>query len=174
MLSTIFSKSPHQSHYQSPPPSPPLSKKCGFDGLIYTNQKIITAINDLIEKYNSCNNECELEECNNKYVMLIQAIESNYRNLKTNQDLIDKYINNDIKTLLESDFLIEENKSKAVVFENFLLFLKDNFHSQTKTNKIKFLIILKSIIPNPENKGGKRKSRRKQRKNKSKSRRYRK
>ena len=160
----------------SPPPSPSPSKKCGFDGLIDTNQKIITAINDLIEKYNSCNNECDLKECNNKYESLIQAIESNYRKLKTNPDLRDKYVNNDIETLLKSDFVIQENESKALIFENFLLFLNKNFQSQTKENKIKFLNILKAIIPNPEKKGGNRKSRRsrKQRKNKSKTRRYRK
>ena len=174
MLSRIFppSPSPSPSLSPSPPPSPSQSpsllKKCGFDGLIDTNQKIITAINDLIEKYNSCNNECELEECNNKYESLIRAIESNYRALR------DKYVNNNIKKLLESYFLIQENEPKALIFENFLQFLNKNFQSQTKENKIKFLNILKTIIPNPEKKGGNRKSRRKQRKNKSKSRRYRK
>ena len=171
MLSNLLKHNPAPAAVFTPPSpsqSPSLLKKCGFDGLIDTNQKIITAINDLIEKYNSCNNECKLEECNNKYESLIQAIESNYRELR------DKYINNDIETLLKSDFVIQENESKALIFENFLLFLNKNFQSQTKENKIKFLIILKSIIPNPEYKGGKRKSRRKQRKNKSKSRRYRK
>lgn len=72
--------------------------------------------------------------------------------------------------MLESDFVINKNESNALIFETFLLFLNKDFQSQTKENKIKFLIILKSIIPKPKYKGGKRKSRRsrKQRKNKSK------
>jgi hypothetical protein len=166
MLSSLIKNPPAPSAvFIPPPPSLPPSKKCGFDGLIDTNQKIITAINELIQKYNSCNNECKLEECNNKYKSLIQAIELNYQKLRH------MYINNNITELLESDFTFNQDYSKAHIFEIFLEFLNKNFQSQTKENKIKFLIILKAIIGK---KGGNRKSRRsrKQRKNKSKTKRY--
>ena len=168
MLSSLLKNPPHHSAMFTPssPPAPPPSKKCGFDGLINTNQKIITAINDLIEKYNSCNNECNLEECVKKYERLIMVLKLYYKD--TN------FVNSHTKSLLKEYFAFEKTDSDIYVFEKFLLFLEKDFQSQTNENKIKFLIILKSIIPNPENKGGKRKSRRKQRKNKSKSRRYRK
>jgi len=171
MLSTLLRQPPDKSAVFTPPLpslSPSLPKKCGFDGLIDTNPRIITAINDLIEKYNSCNTECDLKECNSKYDHLIQAIESNYQKLR------DKYVNDNIKDLLRESIAFNDyTDSDLFVFEKFLLFLKKNFQSQTKENKIKFLIILKAIIGK---KGGNRKSRRsrKQRKNKSKTRRYRK
>lgn len=169
MLSSLLREKPHPSAMftHSSPPAPSPSKECGIEMLINTNSKIITAINDLIKKYNSCNNECNLEECVKKYEMLISALKQSYK--YTN------FVNSHTKSLLKEYFVFDEKTdSDLYVFEKFLLFLEKDFQSQTKENKIKFLIILKSIIPNPEYKGGKRKSRRKQRKNKSKSRRYRK
>ena len=47
MLSNLLKHQPAPTAVFTPSPtrsSPPPSKKCGFDGLIDTNQKIITAI----------------------------------------------------------------------------------------------------------------------------------
>ncbi len=152
-----------------PPPSlpPSPSKECGIETLIDTNPKIITTIDDLIRKYKECDNECNLEECVKKYERLISALKLYYK--KTG------FVNSHTKSSLEEYFVFnKDTDSDLYVFEKFLLFLENNFKSQTKKNKIKYLEILKKIILNPEKKGGKRKSRRKQRKNKSKTRRYRK
>jgi hypothetical protein len=169
MLSSLLAKPPHHSAVFTPssPPASPPSKKCGFDGLIDTNLKIIETIDDLIRKYNECNNECNLKECVKKYEMLITVLKLSYRD--TN------FVNRHTKSELKDYFVFDKDTdSHLYVFEKFLMFLENDFQSQDTKNKIKYLEILKKIILNPEKKGGKRKSRRKQRKNKSKSRRYRK
>ena len=152
-----------------PPPSlpPSPSKECGIETLIDTDSKIITTIDDLIRKYKECDNECNLEECVKKYEMLILVLKLYYKEKG--------FVNRHTKSSLKEYFVFDENTdSDLYVFEKFLLYLENVFQSQTKENKIKFLEILKKIILNPKKKGGKRKSRRKQRKNKSKTRRYRK
>ena len=151
----------------SSPPAPSPSKECGIETLIDANFKIITTIDDLIRKYKECDNECNLEECVKKYEMLISVLRLSYKNKN--------FVNRHTKSLLKKYFKFdEETDSDLYVFEKFLMFLENNFQSQNREAKIEYLEILRKIIPNPEKKGGKRKSRRKQRKNKSKSRRYRK
>ena len=126
-----------------------VNESCGEVQLLDSKPKIISAINDLIKRYNECGVDiCEIKACTEKYNRLVLAIKNNYKS--------SGFINSHVKTILGSDFTFVETDSDIFVFEKFLLFFENNFLQQTTKNKIKMLNTLKALIAKS---GGKRNTR---------------
>jgi hypothetical protein len=137
-LSTIFGNS-SQKRVQDYDNMKQVNESCGEVHLLDSKQNIISAINDLISRYNACGVDvCEIKACTEKYDRLVLAIKNNYKS--------PGFVNSHVKTILSSDFTFVDTDSDIFVFEKFLLFFEKNFIQQTTTNKIIMLNTLRALI----------------------------